>query len=101
MAGTISDDFSELLYVLTLWLAVYSRQKVLEPLKQKSNRATRHRHLDLVLVLSAYRAFCIIGEHLNSSFPIPAIVIEICLCFTMAYLTPIVVCSKVTKPETK
>lgn len=35
MAGTISDDFSELLYVLTLWLAVYSRQKVLEPLKQK------------------------------------------------------------------
>ena len=48
MAGTISDDFSELLYVLALWLAVYSRQKVVEPLMQKSNRATRHRHLDLV-----------------------------------------------------
>ena len=70
-------------------------------IKAESNRATKHRHLDLVLVLYAYRAFCIIGEHLNSSFPIPAIVIEICLCFTMAYLTPIVVCSKVTKPETK
>ena len=50
MAGTISDDFSELLYVLTLWLAVYSRQKVLEPLMQKSNRATRHRHLDFRVV---------------------------------------------------
>ena len=35
MAGTISDDFSELLYVLTLWLVLYSRQKVLESLMQK------------------------------------------------------------------
>ena len=35
MAGTISNDFSELSYVLTLWLVLYSRQKVLEPLKQK------------------------------------------------------------------
>ena len=59
-------------------------------------------HLNIqYFVLYAYRAFCIIGEHLNSSFPIPAIVTEICLCYTMAYLTPIVVCSKVTKPETK
>ena len=35
MAGTISDDFSELLYVLTLCLVLYSRQKALKPLKQK------------------------------------------------------------------